>query len=143
MKTVHILLIEDNEGDIVLTKEAFREGKLANSFSIARDGEEAIDYLYRNGKYADAPRPDLILLDINLPKINGQDLLKVIKDDGEIKAIPVIMLTTSSTSFDVITAYSNHANCYIVKPLEFDKFMDAVKEIESFWFNLVHLPPQN
>jgi CheY-like chemotaxis protein len=134
MNDVHILLVEDNEGDIVLTKEVFESSGLRNPLSIARDGDEALDFIYQRNKFADAKRPDLILLDINIPKINGKEILAIIKKDDHLKTIPVIMLTTSSADDDILDSYSNHANCFITKPMSFEGFTDAVAEIKNFWF---------
>jgi CheY-like chemotaxis protein len=137
---IHILLVEDNEGDILLTKEALNEGKIANEVSVVRDGKQAIDFLCQKEEYKNAKMPDLILLDVNLPKKNGHEVLHFIKNDDKLKHIPVIMLTTSSSEKDINSSYKNHANCYISKPVEVDDFIDAVKEIENFWFTLVKLP---
>lgn len=137
MKEVHILLVEDNEGDIILTKEAFKTGAISNSVAIAKDGEEALDYLYARNKFTGVSRPDLILLDINLPKMNGQEVLEIIKKDRELKKIPVIMLTSSSATKDILDAYSNKVDCYLIKPIDFAKFAEAVAELEIFWFSLV------
>lgn len=142
-RMVNILLVEDNEGDIVLAREAFREGKVLNKIDVVRDGQEALDYLQRSGKYAEAQVPDLILLDINLPKLDGKEVLAVIKTDPVLKLIPVIMLTTSSAHQDIIASYFNHANCYITKPVDLDKFMSVVHKIESFWLSIVKLPTLN
>ncbi len=135
MKDVHILLVEDNEGDIVLTQEVFESSGLENPISIARDGEEALDYIYQRNNFANAERPDLILLDINIPKINGKEVLGIIKNDENLKTIPVIMLTTSSADDDILDSYRNHANCFITKPMSFEGFSDAVSEIKNFWFS--------
>lgn len=140
MKSIHILLVEDNEGDIVLIQEALDEGRVANNISICRDGEKAIHYLSREGEYADAIKPDLVILDINLPRKNGHEVLEFIKEADHLKQTPVIMLTTSSLDADIAQSYMKHANCYITKPLEVDDFMKAVMEIEQFWINLVKLP---
>ncbi|RYY97155.1 MAG: response regulator [Chitinophagaceae bacterium] len=141
MKTeLHILLVEDNEGDIVLAREALREGKLLNRLSVARDGEEAIDFLHARGRFAGADRPDLILLDINLPRIDGHEVLAYIKNDPLLKLIPVVMLTTSSSDKDVHDAYANYANCYITKPVDLEKFMTIIHKIETFWLSIVKLP---
>jgi CheY-like chemotaxis protein len=137
MNDVHILLVEDNEGDIVLTKEVFKESGLANPLSIARDGDEALDFIYQRNKFSDVLRPDLILMDINIPKINGKEILAIIKKDEDLKTIPVIMLTTSSADDDILDSYRNHANCFITKPMSFEGFADAVSEIQNFWFNRV------
>ncbi len=140
MLDIHILLVEDNEGDIVLTLEALQEGKLCNRISTVRDGEQALDFLYRRGQYADAEIPDLILLDINLPRIDGKEVLKVIKHDPDLRSIPVVVLTTSESENDIHESYRNHANCYITKPVDLDKFMQVVKCIEDFWLSVVKLP---
>lgn len=143
MKLVHILLVEDNEGDIVLTHEAFKTGAFRNTISIARDGEEAMDFLYKRNGFEHTEKPDLILMDINIPKINGLEVLGNIKNNDLLRSIPVIMLTTSSATHDIQAAYSNYVNCYVVKPLDFAKFIDAVAEIESFWFALVTIPNES
>ncbi|HMJ46896.1 MAG TPA: response regulator [Ferruginibacter sp.] len=140
MKDVHILLVEDNEGDIILTLEAFKSGKLRNDISVVRDGEEAIRFLKKEGEFTDACRPDIILLDINLPKLDGKETLHYIKNDEEFKSIPVVMLTTSSSEKDVQDAYNCHANCYITKPVDFTKFIQVVQFIENFWITIVKLP---
>lgn len=140
MLDIHILLVEDNEGDIVLTLEALQEGKLCNRISTVRDGEQALDFLYRRGNYVDAETPDLILLDINLPRIDGKEVLKVIKHDPDLRSIPVVVLTTSESENDIHESYRNHANCYITKPVDLDKFMEVVKCIEDFWLSVVKLP---
>lgn len=143
MKSIHILLVEDNAGDVLLIKEALEDGRVANDLSICRDGEQAIRCLSREGEYADAVRPDIIILDINLPRKNGHEVLEFIKEHKELKQIPVIMLTTSSSEKDIMQSYSNHANCYITKPLEVEDFLKAVIEIEQFWINLVKLPGED
>lgn len=140
MKSVHILLVEDNEGDILLTTEALEEGKISNKLSVVRDGKEAIDFLNRNGNFESAQLPDLILLDVNLPRVNGHEVLEYIKTHPDFKVIPVIMLTTSSSQEDINLSYKNYANCYITKPIEVSDFMEAVNKIEEFWINLVKLP---
>jgi len=142
MDPVHILLVEDNEGDIVLTTEALEEGKVANSMSIVRDGWEAIQYLDQNEDegYGDVTKPDLVLLDINLPKISGHEVLKHIKTTQELKQTPVVMLTTSSDEVDIRKSYNNHVNCYITKPVDVDSFIEAISTIEDFWISIVQLP---
>ncbi|WP_435354657.1 response regulator [Emticicia sp. SJ17W-69] len=140
MKPIHILLVEDNEGDIMLTVDAFEEGKISNNISVVRDGNEAIDFLTQTGKYASRERPDLILLDVNLPKKNGHEVLHLIKTNDGLKHIPVIMLTTSSSENDIEKAYKNFANCYITKPIDVNDFMVAISKIEDFWFSIVSLP---
>lgn len=137
---VHILLVEDNEGDILLTLEALKEARVYNSIDVVRDGEEALHYLQKTGSYTHAPTPDLIFLDINLPKIDGTEILSVIKNDDHLKVIPVIMLTTSDAERDVMKSYINHANCYITKPVDLEKFMYVIQQIKSFWINIVKLP---
>ncbi len=140
MKTIHILLVEDNDGDILLTTEALEEGKIVNKISVVRDGKEAIDFVSKEGKYKEADTPDLVLLDVNLPKKNGYEVLQHIKSLEELKQIPVIMLTTSSSENDIMQSYKNYANCFITKPVEVNEFMDAVAKIEDFWINIVKLP---
>ncbi|MEO6723551.1 MAG: response regulator [Ferruginibacter sp.] len=140
MKAIHILLVEDNEGDILLTTEAFEERKVISKLSVIKNGQEAIDFLSKTGKHTDAVLPDLILLDINLPLRNGHEVLKYIKGTENLKQIPVIMLTTSSFEKDISYSYKNFANCYIVKPLEADDFLNAVERMEDFWFHVVQLP---
>lgn len=140
MKAIHILLVEDNEGDILLTTEALQEGRIINQVSVVRDGKAAIDFLEKNGSYTGVASPDLVLLDVNLPKKNGQEVLQHIKTSDQLKHIPVIMLTTSSSEKDIMESYRNYANCYVTKPVEVDDFMKAVTEIENFWINIVQLP---
>jgi len=140
MDPIHILLVEDNEGDIVLTTEALEEGKVANSLSVVKDGWEAIQYLEKNEGYEDAEEPNLVLLDINLPKVNGHEVLKHIKTSDSLKHIPVIMLTTSSDQNDINKSYQNHSNCYITKPVEVNKFIEVISTIENFWISIVQLP---
>ena len=139
MKPIHILLVEDNEGDIYLVTEALEEGKIVNKISVARDGQEAIDFLDKNGKYANEELPDLILLDVNLPKKNGHEVLEYIKEQDNLKQIPVIMLTTSSSEKDILLSYKNHANCFITKPVDVDNFLKVIYSIENFWITIVTL----
>lgn len=141
-KLIEILLVEDNPGDVRLTKEAFKIGKIQNNMHVVYDGEEAMDFLYRRGTHADAPRPDIILLDLNLPKKDGREVLKEIKSDDNLKSIPVVILTTSSAEEDIIRTYDLHANCYITKPVDLDKFLAIVQMIEDFWLTVVKLPPK-
>lgn len=143
MEPIHILLVEDNEGDILLTKEAFETGKILTKLTVVRDGKEAIDYLAKNGKYEESDTPDLLLLDINLPKKNGHEVLQFIKTDTDLKQIPVIMLTTSSSEIDINLSYKQHANCYITKPVEVDDFLDVISKIENFWISIVKHPSKN
>lgn len=139
-KIVHILLVEDNEGDIILTLDAFEESKINTEISVARNGQEALDFLYKRATFTEAKKPDLILLDINLPIYNGHEVLKKIKHDSNLKKIPVIMLTTSAFSNDIGQAYENNCNSYVKKPLEMDEFIDAILKIENFWLELCTLP---
>ena len=141
MKPIKILLVEDNEGDIILTKEALIDGKIKNTIDVARDGEEAISYLLSNKEKGGHYLPDLILLDINLPRVDGKEVLAFIKNDDVLKLIPVVVLTTSSAETDILDAYEKHANCYITKPVDLDKFFSIVRDIEKFWVAIVKLPP--
>lgn len=142
MIPIHILLVEDNEGDVFLVTEALEEGKIINKLSVTRDGKEAMDFLDKKGKYEKEELPDLILLDINLPKKNGHEVLEYIKEKDELKQIPVIMLTTSSSEKDISMSYKNHANCFITKPVDVDHFLKVIYSIENFWVNIVKLPPK-
>jgi two-component system, chemotaxis family, response regulator Rcp1 len=137
---VELLLVEDSEPDVRLTIEALREAKVRNRLSVVSDGVEAIEFLRRQGRYADAPRPDLILLDLNLPRMDGRQVLEEIKNDDSLKCIPVVVLTTSKSEVDVLKAYQLHANCYITKPVDFNRFMEVIKSIENFWLTVVRLP---
>lgn len=139
-KPIEILLVEDNPGDVRLTKEALKDGKILNNLHVATDGVEAISFLLQEGNYSDAVRPDLILLDLNLPKKDGREVLAEIKSQEELKRIPVVILTTSSAEEDIIKSYGCHANCYITKPVDLDQFIKVVKSIEDFWMNIVKLP---
>jgi CheY-like chemotaxis protein len=140
LKPVEILLVEDNPGDVRLTLEGLKETRVSSNLSVVRDGVEAMSFLRREGEYANAPRPALILLDLNLPKRDGRDVLARIKADDTIKRIPVVVFTSSAAEQDVHKAYGLHANCYIIKPVELDQFMKAVKSIGDFWLSLVRLP---
>lgn len=140
MKPIHILLVEDNEGDIFLTTEALEDSKVINNIEAVRDGKSAIEYVLKQGKYKDAPSPDLILLDINIPFKNGHEVLQSLKQNEKSKHIPIIMLTTSSSERDINLSYQNHANTYITKPVEADQFLKAITSIENFWLNVVKLP---
>lgn len=140
MKDIHILLVEDNEGDILLTQEALSDAKIKSRISVTRDGEEAIDYLNSALLNPYELMPDLILLDINLPKIDGKEVLHFVKNSSSFKKIPVVMLTTSSSERDIVEAYDNNANCFISKPVDINKFFNVVKMIEDFWITIVKLP---
>ena len=137
---IHILLVDDNEGDILLTLEALTEARIINKISVARDGAEALHFLNRETPFRDSERPDLILLDINLPRMDGTEVLAIIKNDPNLRRIPVIMLTTSSAEKDILTSYDNHANCYITKPVDLDHFMAVIRTVEDFWISIVKLP---
>jgi chemotaxis family two-component system response regulator Rcp1 len=141
-KPIEILLVEDNPGDVRLTIEALKEAKVRNNLHVAIDGVEALAFLKREGKYADMPHPDLILLDLNLPRKDGREVLHEIKDDTDLKRIPVVVLTTSKAEEDIVRTYDLHANCYITKPVDLDQFMTVVKSIEDFWLTIVKLPPR-
>jgi chemotaxis family two-component system response regulator Rcp1 len=140
-RTIEILLVEDNPGDARLTLEAFKEGKVLNHLTVMKDGVEALAYLRREGSYSGARMPDLILLDLNLPRKSGREVLAEIKADERLKTIPVVVLTTSADEQDVARAYSQHANCYITKPVDLEQFLRVVHSIEDFWLTLVSLPP--
>jgi CheY-like chemotaxis protein len=139
-RPVEILLVEDSPGDVRLTREALHEGKIRNNLSVVPDGVEALAFLRREGRYAGAPRPDVILLDLNLPRKDGREVLAEIKADDRLRRIPVVILTTSADERDIMRAYELHANCYITKPVDFEQFIGVVQAIESFWLTVVTLP---
>lgn len=139
-RPIEILLVEDNPGDVRLTREALKEYKMANKLHVVGDGEQAIAFLHKSGAYANKPRPDVILLDLNLPKKDGREVLAEIKEDDLLKQIPVVILTMSQLEEDILTSYDLHANCYITKPLDIAQFIHVVKTIEDFWFSIVKLP---
>lgn len=139
---IEILLVEDSPADILLTREAFKNNKLVNEIHVVEDGIQAMDFLYRRGKHASAPRPDLILLDLNLPRKNGREVLAEIKADEDLRSIPIVVLTTSDDDEDILKAYNLNANCYVVKPVGFENFMKAMQSIRHFWFSVVTLPPE-
>ncbi len=141
--SIQVLLVEDNPGDVRLTKEALKEGKMLNRVTVVGDGVEALSFLRRQGKYADAGQPDLILLDLNLPKKDGRQVLAEIKADPGLKRIPVVVLTTSSAEEDILKTYDLHANCYVTKPVDLEQFMRVVKSIEDFWITVVKLPSED
>jgi CheY-like chemotaxis protein len=139
---IEILLVEDSPSDTELTQEALREAKVRNHLSTVEDGVQAMSFLRRSGVYKGAPKPDVIMLDLNLPRKDGREVLAEIKQDPELKTIPVVVLTTSQAEQDVLRAYHLHANCYITKPVDFEQFLQAIRSIESFWLMLVTLPPR-
>ena len=143
MTPIEILLVEDNPGDVDLAREALENGKLYNTLHVVNDGEAAMAFLRHEGKYTDVPRPDLILLDLNLPRKNGQEVLAEIKSDEELKCIPVVILTSSKAEQDILSTYNLHANCYISKPIDLDQFLKVVQAIKTFWVTIVKLPPKN
>ncbi len=139
-RPIEILLVEDNPGDVRLTKEALLEGKVNNRLSVARDGVEALDFLHRRGEFSDAPLPDIILLDLNMPRKDGRQVLEEIKAHPELRRIPVVVLTTSRAEEDVLRSYDLYVNCYITKPVDMDQFVQVIRGIDQFWFNVVTLP---
>ena len=140
MKPIDVLLVEDNEGDILLTTEALKEGNIINSVSVVRDGWEAMNLLLKKGEYSTFSTPDLILLDINLPKLNGHEVLKQIRAEEDLRHIPIIMLSTSSSQDDILKCYKNYANCFISKPVDAGDFINLISSIKEFWTSKVHLP---
>lgn len=139
---IEILLVEDNPGDVRLTQEALKEAKVRNSLHVVEDGVAAMDFLFRRGEYANAPRPDLILLDLNLPRKDGREVLEEIKQDSQLMRIPVVVLTTSRAEEDILRSYNLHANCYVTKPVDLEQFITIVKSIEDFWLTIVRLPEE-
>jgi chemotaxis family two-component system response regulator Rcp1 len=140
-RPIEILLVEDNPADVRLTVESLKEGKVCNILHVVEDGEEAISFLQKKGKYADKPRPDLIILDLNLPKKSGHEVLAEIKCDDKLRRIPVVVLSASKAEEDIHRSYGLHANCYITKPVDLDQFIHVIKTVNSFWFSIVKLPP--
>ncbi|OIB56289.1 response regulator [Natrialba sp. SSL1] len=140
--TAQILLVEDNPGDVRLTKEAFKQGRIENDLHVVSDGTEALEFLHQQNEYGDAPRPDLILLDLNLPRTDGEEVLEELKGDSELRSIPVIVLTSSRAEEDVAKSYELHANAYLTKPVDPDEFIETVRAFEKFWFSVVRLPPE-
>jgi len=141
-KSIDILLVEDNPGDVRLAQEALKESKIKNQLYVVEDGVEAMAFLHREGKYAGVPRPDLILLDLNLPRKSGREVLVEVKGDEALRRIPVVVLTVSKAEEDIARCYNNFANCYITKPLDFGQFMEITRSIEEFWLTIVKLPPK-
>ncbi len=140
LEPIEVLLVEDDPGDELMTREAFEDNKIRNRLHVARDGEEALDFLYRRGRHADAPGADLILLDLNLPKYDGRQILEQIKSDPELSHVPVVILTTSSSEEDILRSYKLHANAYVTKPVDVDQFIAAVRQIDEFFVSVVKLP---
>lgn len=140
METVNILLVEDNPADARLIEEVFKDTNVKNRIFVVKDGVEAMDFLYNENNYVDAPKPEIILLDLNLPRKDGREVLKEVKANEDLKSIPIVILTTSSAKEDVIRTYNNHANCYITKPVDFDQFLQVINAIEDFWLKVVNLP---
>jgi len=141
-KDVDILLVEDNPADVRLTQESLKEVKMSNTLHVVEDGVEAMEFLRKEGKFVDAVRPDLVLLDLNLPRKDGREVLKEIKEDDDLKRIPVVVMTTSDDEQDVLRSYNLHANCYIKKPVDFNQFIAVVKAMDDFWLTIVRLPPK-
>jgi CheY-like chemotaxis protein len=139
-KVIDVLMVEDDDGDILMTKEAFEYYKVQNRLHVVTDGEQALQFLRRQGPYADAPRPGLILLDVNLPRVSGLEVLAELKNDPELLVIPVVMLTTSRAEEDIVRSYSLHANAFVTKPVDFEHFMEAIRQIDNFFLTLVCLP---
>ena len=139
-RPIDVLLVEDDPGDELMTREAFEDNKIGNTLHVVRDGEGALDFLYRRGEYESAPRPDLILLDLNLPKYDGRQVLEQVKSDTDLTDIPVVVLTTSAAEEDILRSYKLHANAYVTKPVDLDQFIRAVRQIDEFFVQVVRLP---
>ncbi|OEJ23236.1 two-component system response regulator [Streptomyces agglomeratus] len=140
IQPIEVLLVEDDPGDELMTREAFKDNKIGNTLHVAHDGQEALDFLYRKGQHTNAPRPDLILLDLNLPKYDGRQVLERIKSDPDLAHIPVVVLTTSSAEEDILRSYRLHANAYVTKPVDLDQFVSAIRQIDDFFVTVVRLP---
>ena len=139
-KPIDVLLVEDDPGDVLMTREAFEHNKVRNRLSVVADGVSALEFLRKEGQYADAPTPDLVLLDLNLPRMDGREVLEALKSDAAMRSIPVVVLTTSEAEEDVVRSYSLHANAYVTKPVDFDRFIDVVRQIDEFFVEVVRLP---
>ncbi|WP_324653268.1 response regulator [Georgenia sp. H159] len=137
---IEVLLVEDDPGDVLMTEEAFAEYKVANRLTVVSDGESAMSYLHKQGQYADAPTPDLVLLDLNLPRMDGREVLAELKEDPELRRIPVVVLTTSEAEEDILRSYNLHANAYVTKPVDFERFISVVRKIDDFFVSVVRLP---
>ena len=140
VRPIEVLLVEDDEGDVLMTREALEEGKVLNRLNVVGDGVEAVSYLRRDGDYSDAVRPDLVLLDLNLPKRDGRQVLEEIKDDPDLRRIPIVVLTTSEAEEDVLRSYDLHANAYVTKPVDFERFVEVIRQIDEFFISVVRLP---
>jgi CheY-like chemotaxis protein len=140
LRAIEVLLIEDDPGDVLMTREAFEDAKVANNLYVVSDGEDALAFLRREGAHAEVPRPDLVLLDLNLPRVDGREVLEQIKNDPELRSIPVVVLTTSEAEDDIVHSYSLHANAYVTKPVDFDRFHQVVRQIDDFFVSVVKLP---
>lgn len=140
-RPVEILLVEDNPGDVRLTRVAFADTRISNNLSVVGDGEEAMAFLRREGEYSAAPRPDIVLLDLNLPRKSGREVLEEVKNDPSLLSIPIVVMTTSEAEVDIVNSYSHHANAYVTKPVDLDCFIDVVSKIEGFWLTIAKLPP--
>jgi CheY-like chemotaxis protein len=143
VRPIEVLLVEDDAGDVLMTQEAFQDARVANNLSVVSDGSEALQFLRQEGEYANAPRPDLVLLDLNLPRVDGREVLTAIKQDAALGSIPVVVLTTSEAEEDILRSYSLHANAYVTKPVDFDRFLEVVKQIDDFFVSVVKLPGRN
>jgi CheY-like chemotaxis protein len=141
-RPIEILLVEDDEGDVLLTTEALEASKITNNMHVARNGEEALRFLRRSEGYTDAPRPDIVLLDLNLPRVDGREVLKEIKDDPDLRRIPIVVLTTSEAEEDILRSYDLHANAYVTKPVDFERFLKVIQSIDEFFVTVVRLPPR-
>ena len=137
---IQVLLVEDDPGDVLMTREAFEDNKVANTLHVVSDGAEALEFLRKEGQYADSPTPDLVLLDLNLPRVDGREVLAAVKADGELRQIPVVVLTTSEAEEDVLRSYALHANAYVTKPVDFERFIEVVRKIDDFFVGVVRLP---
>jgi CheY-like chemotaxis protein len=140
LDVIDVLLVEDDDGDVLMTREAFEHHKIRNNLHVVRDGEEALRFLRREGEYEDAPRPGLVLLDLNLPRVDGREVLAEMKSDPELRVIPVVVLTTSEAEEDILRSYTLHANAYVSKPVDFDRFIDVIRQIDDFFVTVVKLP---
>jgi CheY-like chemotaxis protein len=142
-RAVRILLVEDNPADVRLTREALKHAKVRNEISVAQDGEEALEFLRREGRHAQAKRPDVVLLDLNLPRKGGLEVLREVKEDAELRRIPIVIITSSKAEQDIVKSYNLHANCYVTKPVDLEQFLEVVRSVEDFWLSIVRLPPSD